>query len=570
MKSVIRATAVVIALLAGIPGSGAQPPSSLTLSIVGTNDVHGGIAAEGGQGGLALFGGYVRNVRAARAADGGAVLLIDAGDMWQGTLESNLGEGAPVVAAYNALGYTAAAIGNHEFDFGPIGAAAIPSNASDDARGALKARAAEAAFPFLAANLIDVSTGRPVEWANVRPSTIVEAAGVKVGIIGVMTSEALTASIAANTRGLRIAPLAEVIDEQSRRLRETGATVVIVAAHAGGRCSRFDEPRDLSSCEASSEIFTVARMLRPGAVDVIVAGHSHAGLAHEVVGIAITEAYSGGQNFGRVDLVIDRQSGRVQQRRILRPRAICARENPQSLRCDSSGPVSRYEGADVAPDARIERILAPALRAAEATRVAPVGVVLETAVRRGNNPHRSPLGQIFVDAMRDAMGGDIAINNTRGGLRADWPAGPLAYGSVYRTMPFDNRLVSLRIRAADLARVLAAELQGDATRVSLSGIRVVARCQAGALNVMLFRPPAEAIADDTMLDVVVTDFLALGGDGVLSPIMPAAGFTIPADGPLLRDVVADWLRARGGRVRQDDFDDVRWAYASPPPISCSP
>ena len=82
-----------------------------TLSIVGTNDLHGGILPRDGRGGLALLGGYLKNLREARARDGGAVLLIDAGDMFQGTLESNVTEGASVVAAYNALGYTAAAIG---------------------------------------------------------------------------------------------------------------------------------------------------------------------------------------------------------------------------------------------------------------------------------------------------------------------------------------------------------------------------------------------------------------------------------------------------------------------------
>ena len=133
--------------------------------------------------------------------------------MFQGTLESNVTEGASVVAAYNALGYTAAAIGNHEFDFGPVGPAATSRTPADDPRGALKARASEAAFPFLAANLVDAATGRAVEWANVKPAVLVQAAGVKVGIIGVMTRGALTATIASNVGGLSVAPLAETIRE---------------------------------------------------------------------------------------------------------------------------------------------------------------------------------------------------------------------------------------------------------------------------------------------------------------------------------------------------------------------
>ena len=113
--------------------------------------------------------------------------------------------------AYNVLGYTAAAVGNHEFDFGPVGPAATPRTPADDPRGALKARASEARFPFLAANLIDAATGRAVEWVNVKPAVIVQAADIKVGIIGVMTRQALTATIASNVGGLSVAPLAETI-----------------------------------------------------------------------------------------------------------------------------------------------------------------------------------------------------------------------------------------------------------------------------------------------------------------------------------------------------------------------
>ena len=68
-------------------------PRSATLSIVGTNDLHGAIDR------LPFLAGHIANLRAARAADG-AVVLVDAGDMFQGTLESNLNEGAAVIEAY--------------------------------------------------------------------------------------------------------------------------------------------------------------------------------------------------------------------------------------------------------------------------------------------------------------------------------------------------------------------------------------------------------------------------------------------------------------------------------------
>src|SRR5438445_4755858 len=103
-----------------LPRLAAAPdqPALVTLSIVGTSDLHGAAFSGNGLGGLPLLAGYVNNLRAARAADGGAVLLVDSGDTFQGDVESNLSEGALVVDAYNAMGYTAEAVGNHDFDFG--------------------------------------------------------------------------------------------------------------------------------------------------------------------------------------------------------------------------------------------------------------------------------------------------------------------------------------------------------------------------------------------------------------------------------------------------------------------
>src|SRR4029434_9419155 len=76
----------------------AQRSSTLTISVIATSDLHGGLLPRGDRGGLALLGVYVRNTRAARVHDGGGLLLVDSGDMFQGTLESNLNEGAAGVA----------------------------------------------------------------------------------------------------------------------------------------------------------------------------------------------------------------------------------------------------------------------------------------------------------------------------------------------------------------------------------------------------------------------------------------------------------------------------------------
>jgi 5'-nucleotidase len=558
MFSRVVATIVLAWVLAG----GAPP--TVTLSIVGTNDVHGGIVERDARGGLALFGGYVGNLRAARARDGGAVVLIDAGDMFQGTLESNLNEGAVVVSAYNALGYSAAAIGNHEFDFGPVGPRSTPASPDDDPRGALKARAAEAHFPFLAANLIDTATGRMVEWPNVRSSTTVDAAGVKVGIVGLLTAETFSTTIASNTHGLRIAPLAPALESEARRLRAAGASVVILAAHAGGRCRTLDSPSDLSSCDQNAEIFTLARSVPAGLVDAIVAGHTHAGVAQDVNGVPIVESFSTGLSFGRIDLAIDRASGRAAAHQIFRPQNVCAREDPRAHRCDPAAPPAVYEGATVVPDRVIAGVLEPAIEAVRELKARPLGVVLDTAIRR-LGAVESPLGNLFADAYRQSVAGaDVAINNTDGGLRADLPAGPLTYGSLFEVMPFDNKIVALHFTGAELRRLIRAQIDRGTRVFGLSGARVQVACSGPLLVITMLRPNGVAIRDDERLVVVTTDFLAMAGDGVFTPVMPAKGFALPDDAPLARDVVAAWLERHGGHVGESELVDLknpRWPTA---------
>jgi 5'-nucleotidase len=547
----------------------------MTLSIVGTNDFHGAIVPSGGNGGLALFAGYVRNLRAARERDGGGVLLVDGGDMFQGTLESNLGEGTSVVAAYNALGYAAAAVGNHEFDFGPVGPGVTPRTPADDPRGALKARAAEAKFPFLAANLVDAATGRPVEWPNIRPSTAVSVAGITVGIVGVITEEALSTTTAANVRGLTVTPLAAAIAGEASRLRSAGATVVVVAAHAGGRCKSFENPTDLSPCEARAEIVNVARQLPRGRVDVIVAGHSHAGMAHQVEDIAIVESFANGRAFGRVDLTIDRTTKRVTSKRIHPPRSICDREDPATHECTGREPgaqsvASRYEGAPVAADPAIARVLAPAIEQVRELKARPLGVMLETPVRRQNG-NESPLGNLVTDALRMGVPGtDVALHNIAGGLRADLPQGQLTFGSVFEVMPFDNRVVQVRVTGAQLKSIFATQLQRGRI-LGVSGIRVLAECSGTALRITMRRPSGASVADADELAVATIDFLATAGDGLLSPVFPLPGFTVPDAAPLSRDVIVEQLSKRGGTLREESLinpDRPRWTFPGPLPVAC--
>jgi 5'-nucleotidase len=558
----------------------AQRSSTLTISVIATSDLHGGVLPRGDRGGLALLGGYVRNVRAARMRDGGGVLLVDSGDMFQGTLESNLNEGAAVVAAYNALGYAAAAIGNHEFDYGPVGPAETAQKSGEDSRGALKARAASARFPFLAANTVDDATRQPVAWTNVKPSTLVNLRGVQVGLIGVTTPDTPALTIGANVVGLTFAPLVPVVTREATALRARGATVVLVLAHAGGRCAKFDDPENLSSCDQMAEIVQVARQLSPGLVDVIAAGHTHQAMAHDVGGIAIVEAYSTGRSFSRIDLTVNRSTRTLVGKRIFPTQDLCGREDPATHTCDPAAVRSaalvpaRYEHRLVRPDAAAAAAIAPAVRKALAVKNQPIGVSLETSFVRGDQQSETAIADLVADAtLASTPGADVALSNG-GSLRTDLPAGPLTYGSIYELYPFDNRIVRLRLTGEQLARIIAYNLERKVPPFELlpiAGFKVDARCDGHTLRVALTRSSGVPIRADERLTVATSDFIAGGGDGIVAPAGALGPMTTVEGAPLLRESLVAWLRGRGGRINENQFVSPelrRWSYPGSRPVVC--
>ena len=584
MKSILWALrihcAFVIAILFLLTGCqpGPQDGPTITISVLGTNDVHGSLLPVDGNRGLALFAGYVSNLRETRANDGGAVLLIDAGDMWQGSIESNLSEGASIVAAFNAAGYDAAAIGNHEFDFGPAGPKATPADTDDDAQGALKLRATEADFPFLAANLIDTATGQPVNWPNVQPSVLIRRGGIRIGIIGLIAERALTATIAANTRGLSVAPLALTVIHEAQELRQAGAELVIVTAHAGSYCENFDDPLDLSSCDLGGEIMQVALDLPLGLVDHIIGGHVHQGIAHEVNGISITSSFSNTRAFGRVDFVFNRADRSLISHQIFAPRPICSFVDNTTGQCIAAGDavgsaqVASYSGRYVSHDAKIDEIAEHATQRASVLKSEKLGVFLETPITRAGRSN-SAIGHLFTDVVLDAIGGDLVIHNVVGGIRADLPQGDLIYGSVYEMYPFDNVVVQLDLTGAELRLIMANEVFKPDRRAGVSGIRVFAACNAKKLTVTMIRQDGSPIEDHEMLTVMTTDFLATGGDDVFTPIIPKNGFPIDTNKPLIREVIANWMRQRGGSLSADIFSDAnnpKWNIPDSVAKECSP
>ncbi len=559
----------------------------ITLSIVGTNDLHGRIFTDQfGRGGLRVLGGFVENLRAARAADGGALLLVDAGDTFQGGIESNLSEGRVVVDAYGALGYTALAIGNHDFDFGPVdpanpiegaltaAGAARAAASPADMRGALKAAAARARFPFLAANIVDDATGAPIAWPNVRPSAIVETAGVRVGLIGLMTVSGLRQTLPSHVQGLRTAPLVPAIVREAAALRQRGAEIVVVVAHEGGWCGDTSNPRDLRSCDEQSEIFDVARRLPPGTVQAIVAGHTHGTMAHIVNEIAITSVPEGGLQFGRMDLEIDAATHRLADLRVHPPRNICTHEDPQAHTCTAPPhgvPVS-YEGRTVTPSARVDAAMAPELARVHAMRALPLRTTADTPIGRDGETETA-IGNLFADALRQSVPGATAAlgyGTGRGGLRTGLPAGPLNFGAVYDVFAFDNRVVRLVVTGAQLTRALEDQLTRNQGRLaSLSGIRAAVTCDGAAPRVAVSYDDGRTVAAGDRLIVAASSYSA--GRALWTAVEGEPGVESAEQELLIRDAVTRWLWHRGQLKAADFFDPARprWTIPAQGPV-CRP
>lgn len=513
----------------------ASNPNPVTISIVATNDVHGQIER------LEYFSGFLNNVERAR---GGDVLLVDAGDAIQGTIESNMNEGKAVFSAYDAMRYAALAIGNHEFDFGPVGLDSVPRTPEDDPQGALRARIAEAHFPVLSANLAR-DDGRPLNWSNLAASTLTEVHGVKIGIIGLLTVDAPDVIKQSVFAGLHVTPLVDAAVREARLLRERAADIVIVVAHAGGECAKFDDPNDLSSCDPNSEIFRFARALPHGMVDVIVGGHRNAGVAHVVAGIPIVHAPSNLLAFSRVDLTFDPATRKVTGRKVQPPHAICTQ--PDVAKCEPGD----YEGAKVVPDPKVTALLSQALATAQGLRQRPVGVTVEAPFPVERH-EETAIGNLFADILHEAEpGSDFAFSNA-GSIRDTLPAGDLTFGELHHVMPFDNQLARLRLTGTEVKAILARNLSdGEHGLLAVSGITVSTKCVGPALQVVVRRKNGAVVRDDDRLVAVTNDFMALGGDGLVdSAHVPKTAVEIDLEKKELDALIGGLARRKS--IRPDD------------------
>src|SRR5436190_3526763 len=354
---------------------------------------------------------------------------LDAGDEMQGTPVSNFNFGRPAIAALNALGIDAAAIGNHEFDW------------SVDT---LRARMAEARYRFLAANITDTAGTKRPAWAD--PFSVIQRGGVRVAAIGLALPATPQTTSPRNVRGLAFGDGARAVRRVLPQAR-AAASFVIVVAHEGAFCDAGGDAaaRPLAATACHGEILDVARRLDSGSVDLIVSGHTHSLVNTVVNGIPVVQARSSGAGIAVVDFVRG-PGGR---------REVLARvETPYTDR--------------VSPDPELQNLIAlfkvgiENLTSRAITRI-------NVDLRRGGDEYG--LGRLIADAMRNVAKADVAIVNN-GGIRADLAAGTATYGDLYRVMPFQNRMLRLTVKGDVLRQALEHAVAGDRPDGHVSGVEL--------------------------------------------------------------------------------------------------
>lgn len=450
------------ALLCFFLAAGSAAAANIRLTVYHTNDIHGWSMPHTQDG--RLLGGMAAAAAVIKKAKGPR-LLLDEGDWFQGTPEGTLSKGGVLVELFNAMGYDAVAPGNHDFDFGEANLKVLV--------GTLK-------MPVLAVNVYRSHDGQRAPY--LRPWLIKEVAGVKVGLFGLVTSTAKALNFAENTEGLEFRSETQEARRAVSALRARGATVIIALTHVG-----FETP-EAPAFEGDQ---TIAAEVE--GIDLIVGGHSHTFLKEPLReathGTLITQAGTALTALGEVTLDIDPLTKKV----------VSSSARLIDLWQDKTG-----------SDAEVAAIVARQME--ETSKVYDVVVATAAAALSRNAAGESSLGDWMTDCLRDWAGVEMAFQNG-GGIRADVRAGPVTARTLFEVMPFDNRVVKLRMKGAQILEVLDG---GVAARRMLqqSGLDVVYRRgeRPGSRIVSAARggvplDPAQSY------DVAALDFMVKGGDG---------------------------------------------------------
>ncbi len=400
--------------LALLISTGLLSAQQLKLRVLSTTDLHGHVlpqdaySLQPAQEGWAKLATLIREAK----AENPNTLLIDSGDTIEGEpinyvrtrLRPDLPE--PSIAVMNALGYSAMALGNHDFNWG---------------LDVLRKVEKQASFPFLSANTVAAKGGK----GAFTPWTKVNIGGANVIIVGFTTPGIPKWEEPGNYAGLAFQDIVESAKALIPRLREKEkADVIIVTMHSGLGALPGQVGDDNCALRLAEQV--------PG-IDLILSGHTHLPISIQQKGTPILQAAAHGQALAVADLTLQKNQGgwRVLARegRLVRPTA----ETPQ--------------------DAQVLELTAMLRSATETYLNTGATNLLTDLDGRWCRLEDTPLMQLLHTVHRQATGAQLsAVSWTS--ARIFIPAGPTSIRQFYLLEPYENQVARIRITGKQLRAYL--------------------------------------------------------------------------------------------------------------------
>ena len=406
------------------------------LSLLHTTDLHGHVLPTIDYEGHPDLGGLARcatQIDAWRRENPNS-LLLDIGDVYQGTQLGLGDEGRTMIDLFNLLDYDAWIVGNHEFDWGiepffrAVGASRMPVLAANTALSGKRA----GVFP---------EPDHP--FSKIQPFLLKEIAGIKVAIIGLTTPGMSFWFPAKFTGGIQFTDPVEAARHATRELKSLGAEVVVFAGHMGLKERTGGDDFANRAMSLTAEFPEAA---------VFIAGHTHQAIESRLTNkVLLTQADHFGIHAGRVDLYFDRA-----RRKLLHQEA-------------------RIEVMDksVALDPGVLSRARPHLERAETILSEPVGQLAETLSANAPPGEPSQIGCLLALAIKEALANrGLTIDGVFHGLFEEqaFLAGPKTIGDLWAILPYENFLVTAELDPVAL-RVMVEEVFQSRESRSLAGFR---------------------------------------------------------------------------------------------------
>jgi 5'-nucleotidase/UDP-sugar diphosphatase len=502
MRTLLVLGFVAIIVLAGlVPAWAAEP---VKIVIVHTNDVHGGIDRQGATfmseefppelGGGASLATLVKELREKAQAEGKGFLLIDTGDIWQGTPVGNYDSGRIVMEFMNRLGYDVWTPGNHEFDAGLENAFRIMNMAE---------------FPVLSANIVSSETGEIPP--PMRPYIIMEVAGIKIGIIGLVTEETLNYALPEDVKDIQFLKVKPVTEKYIAELRDK-VDLIFVACHLGIPYDVDAAYKEMIESGAEQKIrygmnaMELAHFVK--GIDLMICGHIHVGYEHgwedPLTHTICLQTYGRGTGVGVYEITVDPDT-----------KQIIGYNFPES-----AGELITLFEDEWWPDQETAGFIESRVDSAEVGMDEPIGRALIDISRVGVG--ESPMGDLVVDAMREAVHADVAFTNL-GGIRDNIAMGVITPRDVFQVVPFENKITVFEMTGSFLKLVLEWRIKGMRQGLYISGVKAVySRSRPDFDRIVELYVDGKPWDPDSTYRVATTDFIAEGNIGleILTDVAP--------------------------------------------------